>query len=177
MKKLFLSLATLLLIGAVYATPAARNWAISNGYSIKFSCDASAGIFKTMKGTIAFDEKDLATSTFSISIDILSINTGNAMMNKHAKGDEWFDAMKYPEIKFTSKKFVKVGASYQVTGEMEIHGIKKEVTIPFTFVNKGTSGVFTGKFTINRGDFKIGKPGGEVGEVIKLDVTVPVTPK
>jgi len=28
---------------------------------------------------------------------------------------------------------------------------------------------------VNRNDFKLGKPGGDVGEQIKLDISVPVT--
>ena len=177
MKRLILSLATLLLTGAVSAFTVAQMWQISNTYSIKFSCDASAGIFKTFRGTIAFDEQNLAASSFNISIDVASINTGNAMMNKHAKGEDWFDAAKYPEITFTSKKIVKTGAAYQVSGDLELHGIKKEITIPFTFVNKGTAAIFTGSCSVNRSDFKIGKPGGEVGEAIKIDVSVPVIKK
>jgi polyisoprenoid-binding protein YceI len=177
MKKLILSLVALLLVGAVQAFTVAQSWQISNTYSIKFACDASSGIFKTFKGAIAFDEQNLATSSFNIAIDVNSINTGNAMMNKHAKSDEWFDAAKYPEIKFTSKKFVKSAAGYQVTGDLEIHGIKKEVVIPFTFAAKGAAATFAGAFSVNRSDFKIGKPGGEVGEAIKVTVSVPVSKK
>ncbi len=176
MKQFILSLATLLTFGAVSAS-AAQNWQIGTGYSIKFTCDASGGIFKTMKGSVAFDEQNPATSSFNMAIDVASINTGNAMMNKHAKGDEWFDAAKFLEIKFTSKKIVKNGATYQVTGDLEMHGVKKEITIPFSFQTKGAGATFSGKFSVKRSDFKIGKPGGEVGEEIKLDVTVPVVKK
>ncbi len=176
MKQLILSLATLLTFGAVSAF-GAQNWQIATGYSIKFSCDGSGAIFKTLKGSIAFDEQTPATASVMLNIDIASINTGNAMMNKHAKGDEWFDAAKYPEIKFTSKKVVKAGSTYQVTGDLEMHGVKKEITIPFTFVSKGAAATFAGKFSVKRSDFKIGKPGGEVGEEIKLDVIIPVTKK
>ena len=98
-------------------------------------------------------------------------------MNTHAKSAEWFDAGKYPTIRFTSKKIVKNGAAYSVSGDLEIHGVKKEVTLPFTFQNKGTTGTFNGTFTVNRSDYHVGKPGGDVDEKIKLDVMVPVVKK
>ncbi len=83
--------------------------------------------------------------------------------------------VKYPVIQFTSQKIVKAGNSYQVTGNLAMHGVTKPLTIPFTFQKTGTGGVFAGTFTINRNDFKVGKAGGDVAESIKLDVSVPVT--
>jgi len=175
MKKLIFSMATLLAITAVFAFSVAQKWAISDKYSIKFSSSEVAGIFKTFSGNIDFDEQNPSASKFDVTIDVNSINTGNGLQNKHAKGDEWFDAAKFPAIKYTSKKIVKAGAGYQVTGDLQIKGVTKEYTIPFTFKKAGAGATFNGSFTVNRSDFKIGKPGGEVGEQIKIDVAVPVT--
>ncbi len=175
MKKLIISMATLLVITAVFAFSVAQKWAIADKYSIKFSSSEVAGIFKTFSGSIDFDEANPASSKFDVTIDVNSINTGNGLQNKHAKGEEWFDAAKYPAIKYTSKKIVKAGAGYQVTGNLTIKGVSKEFTIPFTFKKAGAGATFNGSFTVNRSDFKIGKPGGEVGEQIKIDVAVPVT--
>ena len=134
-----------------------------------------SGVFKTFKGAIVFDEQNPAASKFDVSIDAASINTGNGLQNKHAKSDEWFDVAKYPQIRYISQKFVKAGAGYQVTGDLEVHGVKKAVTIPFTFQKTAKGAVFAGSFTVNRNDFKLGKPGGDVGEQIKIDISVPVT--
>lgn len=175
MKKLIFSMATLLAITAVFAFSVAQKWAIADKYSIKFSSSEVAGIFKTFTGSIDFDEQNPAGSKFDVSIDVNSINTGNGLQNKHAKGDEWFDAAKYPAIRYTSKKIVKAGAGYQVTGDLTIKGVTKEYTIPFTFKKAGAGATFNGSFTVNRSEFRIGKPGGEVGEQIKIDVAVPVT--
>ncbi|MCW3121919.1 MAG: YceI family protein [Flavipsychrobacter sp.] len=178
MKKLIFSMAALLSTAAVFAFAPASNWQVATGYSVKFVGGGEVGgIFKTFKGTIAFDEQNLATSSFDLSIDVASINTGNGLMNTHAKGAEWFDAGKYPVIHFVSKKITKAGAGYQVTGDMEMHGVKKELTLPFTFQGKGNTATFKGQFTVNRNDFHIGKPGGDVSENIKLDLSVPVVKK
>lgn len=176
MKKLIFSMATLLAFTAVFAfTVLAQNWTISDKYSIRFSSADVAGIFKTFKGSIAFDDANPATSKFDVTVDVASINTGNGLQNKHAKGEEWFDATKFPVIKFTSKKFAKTATGYSVTGDLQIKGVTKEYTIPFTFKKAGAGATFNGSFTVNRSDFKIGKPGGDVAEQIKIDVAVPVT--
>jgi polyisoprenoid-binding protein YceI len=168
--------AVLLLAGSAFTFITAQSWNIADGYSIGFSSNEAGGIFKTFKGTIAFDDQNPAASKFDVTIDVASINTGNGLQNKHAASAEWFDAAKYPTIHFTSQKVVKTGNGYSVTGDLEIHGFKKPTTIPFTFQKTGNnSGKFTGSFTVNRNDFKIGKPGGEVDDQIKVDISVPVS--
>jgi polyisoprenoid-binding protein YceI len=174
-KNWFLTIATGLGAMALFAFTFAQNWQITDKYNISFSSNDVAGIFKTFKGSIVFDEVTLTASKFDVTIDVASINTGNGLQNKHAKGDEWFDAAKYPVIKYTSKKIVKTGAGYQVTGDLQMHGVTKELSFPFTFKKAGNSGSFNGAFTVNRSEFKIGKPGGDVAEQIKVEVSVPVT--
>jgi polyisoprenoid-binding protein YceI len=179
MKKLIFSLATLLIPAAVFAfSPTATNWQMTDKYTVKFTGGGElGGIFKTMKGAIMFDDQHPESSSFDLSIDVASINTGNGLMNTHAKSAEWFDAGQYPVIKFTSKKIMKARAGYQVTGDMVIHGVKKELTLPFSFQNGGAAGTFSAKFNINRSDFHVGKPGGDVDENIKLELMVPVVKK
>ncbi len=179
MKQLIFSLAALLSLSAVLAfRPGATNWQMTDKYIVRFTGGGEVGgIFKTMKGAIVFDDQHPETSSVDLSIDVASINTGNGLMNTHAKSAEWFDAGQYPVIRFTSKKIVKAGAGYQVTGEMDIHGVKKEMVLPFSFQNSGSAGTFSAKFNINRSDFHVGKPGGDVDENIKLEVVVPVVKK
>jgi polyisoprenoid-binding protein YceI len=177
MKRTILTIATLFTLATVFAFTLPQNWQIGSKYNISFTTSGVSGIFKTFTGQIVFDEQKVAASKFDVSIDVASINTGNGMQNKHAKGSDWFDAAKYPGIRFVSKKFIKSGSAYLVTGDMQMHGVTKELSIPFNFKNSGSGGSFEGVFSVNRNDFGIGKPGGEVGDVIKLVVAIPVTKK
>lgn len=177
MKKIVLSFATLLVLTAVFAFSIAKSWEIKKDYSIKFSGEDASGIFKTFTGSIVFDEQNLAASKFSVNIDVASINTGNGMQNKHAKGADWFDAAKYPQIVFNSSKITKTGNGWQTTGTLEMHGVKKEITIPFAFVPKGNEAVFSGTFSVNRSDYGIGKPATGAAGIVKIEVYVPVTKK
>ena len=170
MKKLSFAIAigaTILL--SAFTTYTSMNWKIADGYSIKFSSEDPSGVFTSMKGDITFDEKDLANSKFDVTVDVSSINTGNGMKNAKAKGAEYFDAAKYPTIKFTSSKINKTASGYEAVGTLDMHGVQKDVTIPFTFINN----TFTGGFAVNRLDYKVGSA-GDVENVLKIAVSVPV---
>ncbi|HEY4112277.1 YceI family protein [Puia sp.] len=168
-------IAFLLLSGSAFAFITAQNWQIADSYNIAFSSDDAGGVFKGFKGAIAFDEQNPAASKFDVTIDVSTINTGNGLQNKHAKSDEWFDVAKYPQIHFASKNVAKSGNSYHVTGDLTLHGVTKSITFPFAFKKTPAGGLFEGSFTVNRNDYKLGKPGGDVGESIKIDLSVPVT--
>ena len=164
-----------LLLGGIFAFVQLTNWTVGQDYSVKFSGKGVNGIFKTFAATINFDESNLAISKFAITIDVASLNTGNAMQNRHAIGAEWFDATTYPKIKFTSGMIQKSGSGYVVNGKMEVKGKVKEVSIPFTFTNSGSTGVFTSTLMIKRSDYGIGVANDDVSDEIKVDIKVPVT--
>jgi len=153
-----------------------NDWKISDAYSLKFETSYADGEFTAVNGTVLFDEQNLKTSKFDITIDVGSISTGNSLKDKHAKKDKWFGADKYPTIQFKSSNISKTGTGYKVVGNLELHGVKKEITIPFTFIND----IFSGGFTINRLDYKVGTDTGFssiVGTDIKIELSVPVVRK
>lgn len=178
MKKLFYPVAlVLILVSSAFTFISVQNWDIGNDYSVKFSNKKAEGVFKELNGNIVFDEKNPSSSKFDITINTASINTGNGLKNRHAKNKSWFDVEKYPVIHFVSSSVVKVGSAYQITGELEMHGVKKPLTIPFSFQSSGTTGVFKGSFKVNGTDFGVGEAKGNENDWTALEVTVPVTSK
>ncbi|MDZ7878804.1 MAG: YceI family protein [Saprospiraceae bacterium] len=175
MKKLvFPALIAVTLLASAFTTFTAVNWKIADGYAIKFAGTDAEGSFEKMTGDLTFDESNLTTSKFNVSLDVSSINTGNGMKNKHAKSDKWFDAKQFSSINFMSEKFSKTASGYTVEGTLELHGVKKAVSIPFTFSNN----TFKGSFSVNRMDYGVGTMQGmskKVSNEIKLDISVPVT--
>lgn len=173
MKRVINLLATVALLATLFAfsTPVLR---ISPKHTISFSTFGVSGVFKTFTGNIYFDERNPEASKFDVIIDVNSIKTSFSMQDRHAKGEDWFDAAKYPLIRFVSKRIIKTTSGYQAIGDLNLHGITKEIALPFTYKPTATGGTFTGSFELNRNDFKVGEPGGMVGEVVKLNVVVPV---
>src|SRR6201996_1475443 len=120
MKKIMYPIAAMaLIVASAFTVIKSQDWKISDGYAIKFDGGDPSGEFKGLKGNISFDPNDLTSSKFDVSIDVASINTGNGMKNTHAKSDKWFDAEKYPTIKFTSSAITKTATGYAATGTLD----------------------------------------------------------
>jgi len=134
------------------------------------------GSFSGLKATIRFDEKDLPGSTVSASIDAKTVSTGIGLRNSDLRNkEEWLNTDKYPLISFKSSKIEKAPRDYKAVGELTLKGTTRPVEIPFSFTASGSTGVFKGRFTINREDYKVGHPGGSVGSTISIELEVPVS--
>lgn len=169
----YLFFAGAVILFSAFTIVSTTSWKVADNHAVKFSGTDAEGIFKTLKGDVTLDQNDLASSKMSFTIDVNSINTGNGMKNKHAVSDKWFDAEKYPTITFNSSKVFKEGNQLKVTGMMKIHGVSKEMTIPFSFSNN----TIKAEFSVMRMDFKVGTMEGmskKVSDKISLDVTIPL---
>jgi len=145
-------------------------------FTVKGPFGTVDGNFTGLKTDIQFDEKNLAASSITASVDVSTINTGIGLRNRDLRNKEqWFNADKYPAITFHSKKIEKADNGYKATGDLTIKGITNPAVIPFTFTSNSDSGVFKGTFTVNRQDYKVGSStGSSVGNVITLTLEVPV---
>lgn len=155
-----------------------QQYKLAKGYSISFTNADVSGTFDELSSTsLFFDPVKLANSKLSFKIEVASINTGNGLQNKHARGEEWFNADKYPYIEFNSTKIEKTTDGYKAIGKLQMHGVSKEVSIPFTFTKKGNNGTFIAKFTVDRSDYQIGKKNSGVAETLKITANIPVIKK
>lgn len=150
------------------------NYTIDSNYSVKFDGGKVAGTFSNLTGTIYFQENNLAQSKIEVEVDVATIKTGSDKMDEHAKKDTWFDAEKFPKIKYKSLSFTKTPEGYSVLGNLTMHGVTKAVSIPFTFKKSNTGGLFEGKFKVNRQDYGI--KGNSFGFLVKdlYEVTLKV---
>jgi polyisoprenoid-binding protein YceI len=154
-----------------------QQWKITDDHAISFANKDVSGVFKEISGNINFDPANLGSAKFDLKIKVESISTGNGMQNKHAIGSEWFNASKFPTITFVSDKVVKSDVGYKAIGKLEMRGIEKEITIPFTFSKKGNKATFVGKFSVDRTDFGVGAKGKDVEETLKIVATIRATKK
>ena len=179
MKKFVYPIAAIALITAsAFTFIVAQSWKVAEGYSVKFSGEEGKiqGAFTGLKAVINFDEKDLATSNVEASVDVASFNTGNGMMNTHAKSEQWFDSEKNPTISFKSSSIAKTATGYEAKGKLSMHGVSKDFTMPFTFEKTATGGLFKSAFVINRLDYEINvaQP-ARGGSMFPVELSIPVT--
>lgn len=150
---------------------------IKDNYVIAFKSKDPTGVFKKMDGTIQFDENDLAGSSFDLTFEVASISTGNSLKDKKALTSEWFDAFKYPNIKYKSSSIKKSGDKYVVSGVLTIRGISHKKDVPLNVSKKGNEYVFTGVFGVNRLEYKVGKKSDVVPDVMRIEYSIPVIKK
>lgn len=131
------------------------------------------GSLSNPTGTVIFDPSNLAGSSINASVKLSSIDTGIELRDKDLLKEEYFDAEKYPSIRFESNSISKSGNGYQAKGKLTIKGKTKEINVPFTVENE----VFKGKFNIDRLDFHVGEDSWILGDEVRVKFSLPVTAK
>lgn len=175
MRKISLATLAVVFLGfSAFTFMVSKQWKIAEGYEIRFKGKYAEGTFDKLNGNIFFDPFEPGSASFDVTVDVTSINTGKDLKNKHAVSDKWFDAEKYPVIRFVSSQVSKADSTFMVSGELTLHGVTKEITIPFTFTEESSKGVFRGTFKVNRGEFGIGRSTGKDSDFTTVDITVPV---
>ena len=144
------------------------------------------GSFKEFTGAIDLVKNSVADSRVTIDIQMSSVVTDEDDLTKHLQTPDFFDVAKYPKATFTSTKIVPIlspgtsGVSYDVSGNFDLHGIKKTITFPATIEVAPDSVSVNAEFAINRKDFGIvfqNKADDLIrdGVVIKLTLKAPRT--
>lgn len=166
MKKMHLLLATAGLFFAATSF-AQTKWKLDKGHSsVRFSVShmvvaEAEGTFKLWDGTVEHTKADFTDAKINFSIDVNSINTDNERRDTHLKSDDFFNAEKYPTIKFESTSMQLVsGNKYKLNGNLTIRDITKPVTFDVTYGGqlagqRGTKAGFKATTTINRFDYNL----------------------
>ena len=89
------------------------------------------GSFPDVKGEILYDESDITKSSVNVTIQAASITTNNAARDKHLRSADFLETDKYPEMTFKSLRIEPKGDGYVCVGTLTLHGVSREVEIPF----------------------------------------------
>lgn len=88
------------------------------------------GEFTSISGQFQYNPEDVTLNHIEASIDVTSIHTREANRDAHLKSADFFDAEKYPNMTFVSRKFEPAGKGhYKVTGDLTIRDTTKEVVL------------------------------------------------
>ena len=89
------------------------------------------GRFNEFSGTISADAEHINKSSVQFTIQAAGIDTGVSLRDGHLKSAEFFDAATYPQITFQSSRVSKKGSGYVAHGTFTMHGVAKEIDLPF----------------------------------------------
>jgi polyisoprenoid-binding protein YceI len=124
---------------------ATTKWAIDPthseiGFKVKHMMFTNvSGKFNNYEASIASDDNNFENATIEYSADIKSIDTGNSDRDNHLRSADFFDVENTPKMIFKSTSFTKVDdGNYELTGNLNIRGVEKQVKLPVEF-----SGIMT----------------------------------
>ncbi|MHC4953413.1 MAG: YceI family protein [Planctomycetota bacterium] len=134
------------------------------------------GRFNAISGSLKFGGEGNA---INVTIKADSVDTNNAKRDGHLKSPDFFSAKEFPEITFKSTGWKKTGdTSYDVTGNLTLHGTTKSVTIPVTKIGEGKDPWggyrvgFDGALKIKRSEYGMGKMIGPAGDDVTLHISI-----
>jgi len=133
------------------------------------------------EGSLEFDPTDPAKARVTVTIPLDKFTTGVPDLDEHLRSADFFETTKYPTASFKSSR-VEKGAMpdhYKVSGELELHGVRKSVVLEVKLnkigVNPRTNVAsigFDARTTLQRSDFGLGRFVPQVSDEIRIEITV-----
>ena len=100
------------------------------------------GRFADVRGTITADRRDPERSSVEVEIAAASIDTRADQRDQHLRSADFLDAAHHPAITFESTRVkgahAKAGDRFEVTGDLTIRGVTRQITLDCTFEGTNT---------------------------------------
>jgi len=138
------------------------------GYSFTY------GRFNKVEGSFVFDKNDPNASTFEVTFHTTSVDTNDEKRDEHLKSPDFFDVRQFPKITFKTTQVSSTANEMQLTGNLTMHGVTKQVTIPLKYLGEGKGPYgnyrcgFSSRFTLKRSDFEMKGMIPHIGDNISI---------
>jgi polyisoprenoid-binding protein YceI len=129
-------------------------------------------------GTLTLDPKAPQKASVMVTFPVANIRTGITDLDQHLMKPDFFDAGKFPTATFKSTSIKVEDGEAEVTGDLTIHGVTREVTLDAEFVGAGMNSMmkketvgFSAEGVIKRSDFGMGMGVPVVGDTVELKIS------
>jgi len=133
-----------------------------------------AGRVTGANGAVVFDPDHPGDSRVEVSLDMSTLHMDWRASDGQARGSEFLDVMRYPTAAFKSRRVTITGdGTAEVTGDMTLHGITREVTLMAVIRRPSSPGGplgFSAHGHIRRSDFHIDGMTPLLGDMIDLRI-------
>jgi cytochrome b561 len=169
----------LCLLGAHAA--AAAEWVVDAEASrIAFSGThtgrAFTGSFRTWVADITFDPDDLASSKAIVRVDLASATAGDASYDKTLATADWLDTTRSATATFATSAFrIVAPGRYEADGTLDMRGAKLPLTLAFDLRIDGDTAWMSGRASLRRLDFGIGRMSDADGVWVSLVIPLEIT--
>lgn len=134
MKSIKIAALILLTAGINFAQ---TNWGLDKSHS-KIGFSVTHMIISETEGqfnnydvkVVSKSENNFEDAQIEFSADVNSIDTDNEKRDQHLQSDDFFNAEKFPKIKFVGKSFKKVSdKNYKLVGDFTMRDVTKSITL------------------------------------------------
>ncbi len=88
------------------------------------------GTFKIFEGTALTEGEDWSTAKIDFTTNTASVDTRQEQRDEHLRSADFFDAAKYPAIRFSSTHVEKIDTvKFKVSGDLTIKDVTKTVQL------------------------------------------------
>ena len=136
------------------------------------------GWFAQFGGTVSFRDGGEGSSV-ALTVDAASLDTRHPGRDKHLKSPDFFSVGEFEKITFNAKSWKKTGDdTYDLTGDLALHGVTKSVTAKVKKIGEGERGKFgyrigfDAELKIKRSDFGMKKFLDFVGDEVTLQIAI-----
>ncbi|MBK8288952.1 MAG: YceI family protein [Cellvibrionales bacterium] len=135
------------------------------------------GRFNINGGHFSYDPAKPESSKITVDIDVASIDSNHELRDEHLRNKYLFTD-KQPKASFTSTAYQGDANSGTLTGELQLNGVKKPVTIPVKKIGEGSDPWggyrvgFEGNLTIDARDYGYTYQLGEQSFIIDLQLGI-----
>ena len=135
------------------------------------------GRFNISGGHFSYDPAKPESSKITVDIDVASIDSNHELRDEHLRNKYLFTD-KQPNASFTSTAYQGDANSGTLTGELQLNGVKKPVTIPVKKIGEGSDPWggyrvgFEGNLTIDARDYGYTYQLGEQSFIIDLQLGI-----
>lgn len=160
----------LLLLSLVFTASAQKTTVTKSKitFEIKNLGIKTGGSIGGVQANVQFNPANLPASSIEATADVKTINTDNDERDSHLKSEDFFEVARYPKITMNSVSLSKKGSNYVGKFNVTIKNKTKQLELPFSYVQSGSSETFKGTLKLNRLDFGV----GDSSLVLSNDVTV-----
>jgi polyisoprenoid-binding protein YceI len=120
------------------------------------------GGFPDVEMNVETEGDDFSTANVEVTIKTGTVNSGSEQRDNHLRSEDFFNAEKYPEMKFVSTNVKKTGDNeYKLTGDLTIREVTKPISLDVVFEGivkdpwGNTKAGFTVNGKLNRKDFNL----------------------
>lgn len=138
------------------------------------------GTFTDVQAELVVGET-LATSSLTATIDLASVDTGNADRDAHLRSPDLIDVAARPTMSFRSTSITGEGEDWTVEGELTIGEVTQPLTLEASFEGVGIfppdgrlHAAFSTSTDVRRKDFGLGfgAMGAGMGSAVKVDIDI-----